>query len=134
MSAACSAAWRRLLSSVVAVAFVHSLVPSLTQDYVQAVLVASRPGLTASACSPQDASRLAAVRLGTYQAVLKVLGAPPLALPGSSSREGATGSGAAAAASSDPALTERQATDLVSVLDCELGTIGDAGDLSEVRG
>jgi hypothetical protein len=102
------------------------------QEYVQAVLVASRPGVTALPCSTHDANRLAAVRLGVYQAVLGLLGAQPLAPTGSGSQEGADNASAAAAASSAPALTERQAADLVSVLDCELGTIGSSGDLSEV--
>lgn len=92
------------------------------QDYVRAVLTAARPGLTASAPSAQDASRLAALRLAAYCAALGLLG-PQAPADQAGSQEG----GAATAQ-----LTERQAAALVSVLDTELSGVTGAADLAEV--
>ncbi len=89
---------------------------------MRAVLTAARPGLTASAPSAQDASRLAALRLAAYCAALGLLG-PQAPADQAGSQEG----GAATAQ-----LTERQAAALVSVLDTELSGVTGAADLAEV--
>ncbi len=83
---------------------------AIMQDYVRAVLTAARPGLAATQPSAVEASKYAAVRLATYRAALSLL------------------------AVQEPALSERQAAVLVSVLEIELGSCaGCAVDLSEVR-
>lgn len=89
---------------------------------MRAVLTAARPGLTASAPSAQDASRLAALRLAAYRVALGLLGPQPAA--------GQAGSQGDAAAGAQ--LSERQAAALVSVLDTELSGVTGAADLAEV--
>ncbi|EFN56539.1 hypothetical protein CHLNCDRAFT_144181 [Chlorella variabilis] len=108
-------------------------------EYVRAVLTAARPGLTAAAPSAEDASLLAATRLAVYKAGLALLSAQAEAAQhgatgGSqdSQAQGRAAGAAAAAAAAAAALTERQAGELVSVLDMELGGITGAGDLFEV--
>ena len=115
------------------------------QDFVNAVLTGVRPGLsstaataTATATSPPPAitaSKLAALRLATYKASLARLGvtpAPDPAAAASSDADGAFDPSAAAAAAA-PVLSERQAAQLVSVLDGELGSTHlSAVDLAEV--
>lgn len=86
------------------------------------MLTAARPGLTASAPSAQDASRLAALRLAAYRAAMGLLGPQ-----GPAGHAGSQGGGAAG-----PQLTERQAAALVSVLDTELSGMTGAADLAEV--
>lgn len=86
------------------------------------MLTAARPGLTASAPSAQDASRLAALRLAAYRVALGLLGPQPAA-----GQAGSQGGGTACAQ-----LTERQAAALVSVLHTELSGVTGAADLAEV--
>lgn len=87
---------------------------------MRALLVGARPGLTAAPPSAQDASRLAALRLAVYKAVLALLGPPA---PADEGEEGGDGPNQ---------LSERQAAALVSVLDTELASNTGSANLVEV--
>ncbi|KAL4855268.1 Fanconi anemia group I protein [Chlorella vulgaris] len=100
----------------------------LNPDLLRAVLTAARPGLTAAGPTTQDGQRLQEVRLVAYKAALALLGTQAAApLPEASADEHAD-----AAAAAVVTLNERQAADLVCVLDTELAGFTCTSALYEV--
>jgi hypothetical protein len=99
------------------------------QDFLRAVLTAARPGLTAAEATAQDGQRLQEVRLVATKAALGLLGTQAAAtLPEASADENAD-----AAAAAVVTLNERQAADLVCVLDSELAGFTCTSALYEVN-
>lgn len=88
-------------------------------DYVLAVLVAVRPGLTAMPPNSVQGSHLTALRLAAYKASLALLG-----------HAGDVGAAGADVGAAD--MTEKQAQLLVSVLNTELASNTCTTDLSEI--